>query len=217
MESVYIQFTKYNKLYIKNVYIYSSIFNWSCVLEEQLLIWSYFSLGTSKCPLHSLVAHLRSPLLQKCPFSEVEMFLFFWSSSLKTTVTELSARSALWDGISPFAVKQLFINVVALLWCRFLGETVVLKVWIGVWSDVRILMQSYSIVCHGRRGKACVQVLMRPPGSFPKCSWARKMQEEVRPTYRQKSDKIQKSSENWLTQDLPMKVLEGGRHSWGLP
>lgn len=37
--------------------------------------------GASHCPLHSLVAHLRSPLLQKCPFSEVEVFLFFWSSS----------------------------------------------------------------------------------------------------------------------------------------
>lgn len=76
-------------------------------------------LGASNCPLHSFVAYLRSPLLQKCPFSEVETKNFghpLHENQQRTGAQslELSARSALWDGISP-AVKRLFINTVALL------------------------------------------------------------------------------------------------------
>lgn len=140
----------------------------------------YSSPGASHCPLHSLVAHLRSPLLQKCPFSEVEVFLFFGRPlHEKARVTRLGARSALREGISP-DVKRLFVNAVALLRWRILGETALL-VGIGVRRGVRVLVQSYSIMRRWGRAEACVQVLVRPPGSFPKCSWARKMREKVRP------------------------------------
>lgn len=33
-----------------------------------------FETGTSNSPLHSVFAHFRCPLLQKCPFTEVEIF-----------------------------------------------------------------------------------------------------------------------------------------------